>query len=934
MRLKTYILLTLFAGLTSLSRAQTSGSVKGQLVDSSEHKNLENTVVALLRAKDSFIVSFTRANDRGAFALENIDSGQYIAMITHPYFAEYFENFGLAPGQTLNMGILHMLSKMKLMEEVIVKGNRAMFLSGDTTVFTADSFKVAEGANVEELFRKLPGFQVDAKGNITALGKKVERLLVDGEEFFGDDPGIASKNLRADNVKEVQVYEGKSDQAAFTGIDDGNSKQTINLKLKEDKKKGYFGKLEAGGGLNDGTVGTQNTYSNQAMINSFKKKRKIAAYGIMSNTGKLNLDWNDQDKYGQSNINININDDGTTNYDWNGDSYNWVNGGTPTNWNLGLQYNDKFNEDKQGVNLGYRLVKINTPANQQTYSSNYTPDSSWKTNSFRNNYSTVLKQAINATLENKFDSSNTVKLTVRANKNHTQTDFSSYSESLTMEDRFINKNESHGSNNSNNEAFNGNLLWMHKFKKLYRTLSLNIGYSYFSTNTDGLWYSGLTFYRNGDSSSSRITDQNTLSNNHSSTISSRLAYTEPLAKDVYMEFSYNFSNTNNLSDRDVYWKNDQTGRYDDFIDSLSNNYQYTIMSNMPGINFRMVKKKFNINMGSTVGLNHWEQKDLTANQTRLYNFVNYNPVARITYNLKPSTRLYFSYNGRSSAPSLDDLQPIINNTDQLNVKIGNPDLKPSFSHNFDLQFNSFKMLNERNIYAGLSYGTTQNAFTQMNQFKDSIRQYYTVNTNGVYNVRLYSGYRFKLKQSGISLGAGPNFNISNRVDFVSDSLLNPVKNTTRTRNYGIRLNIGKEKADKYSIYLNPYINYNSSQGSVSANANAKYWSYGSYIWGRLILPKDLELSTDVEGTFRQKDPRFPSNNNYTIWNGFLSKKFHKKVFELKLSVYDILNQNQGYNRNFDSYSFTENYNNTFKRMWLLSFVWNFTKTPGAAAPSK
>lgn len=227
-----------------------------------------------------------------------------------------------------------------------------------------------------------------------------------------------------------------------------------------------------------------------------------------------------------------------------------------------------------------------------------------------------------------------------------------------------------------------------------------------------------------------------------------MAYTEPLAKDVYMEFSYNFSNANNTNNRDVYSKNDQSQAYDTFIDSLSNNYKYNIMSNMPGLNFRMVKKKMNLSIGSTVGMNHWEQLDLTQNNTRLYNFVNYNPNAQFSYKLTQSSRINFYYNGRSTAPSLDDLQPIINNTDPLNIKTGNPNLKPSFSHNFNLYYNSFKMTTERGLFASVNYGITQNAFTQFSQFVDSVRRYYTVNTNGVYYFNGNFDYRFKLKNRG------------------------------------------------------------------------------------------------------------------------------------------------------------------------------------------
>ncbi len=198
-----------------------------------------------------------------------------------------------------------MIPKSKLLAEVIVKSGSPIRIKGDTTVYTADSFKVREGANVEELLRRLPGIQVDKDGKITAMGERVTKVLVDGEEFFGSDPGIATKNLRADIVKEVEVFDKKSDQAEFTGIDDGVKDKTINLKLKDDKKKGYFGKIEAGGGLKD-------KYNNSIMLNAFKGKRKIAAYGIMSNTGKTNLDWEDANNYGGGieGLETGISDDG------------------------------------------------------------------------------------------------------------------------------------------------------------------------------------------------------------------------------------------------------------------------------------------------------------------------------------------------------------------------------------------------------------------------------------------------------------------------------------------------------------------------------------------------------------------------------------------------------------------------------------------------
>src|ERR1051326_1243192 len=288
----------ILAAVTS-SHSQTA-SIKGTLTDTVEKKNLFNTVIAILKKSDSALVRFTRADKQGDFLLRGLDTGKFILMATHPFFGDYFDQVDIKENSLLDLGKIYLTPKSKLLAEVIVKTGTPIRIKGDTVVYTADSFRVRPGANVEELLRRLPGIQVDRNGQITAMGEVVKKVLVDGEEFFGSDPGIATKNLRADAVKEVQVFDKKSDQAEFTGIDDGTRDKTINLKMKE--MKGYFGKIEAAGGLKD-------KFTNQAMINAFKGKRKMAAYGIMSNTGQTNLDWQDAQNYGGGSDNMMMTDD-------------------------------------------------------------------------------------------------------------------------------------------------------------------------------------------------------------------------------------------------------------------------------------------------------------------------------------------------------------------------------------------------------------------------------------------------------------------------------------------------------------------------------------------------------------------------------------------------------------------------------------------------
>ncbi|MEO9209493.1 MAG: hypothetical protein ABI208_00255, partial [Ginsengibacter sp.] len=254
--------------------------LSGTIINSNENTPVSNAVVALLSPKDSVLIKFTRTNPSGKFVLE-VPKGNYIMMTSQPYFADLLDNITLEGNR--DFPSMKLISKSTLLQEVIIKTGTPFRIKGDTTIYTADSFKVSANANVEELLKKLPGIQVDKDGKIKAMGENVEKVLVDGEEFFGDDPGMTIKNLRADGVKEVQVFDKKSEQSEFTGIDDGNTKKTINLKLKEDAKKGYFGKFDIAGGPEKHI---DNRYNTNLMFSSFKGKRKFSTFLLTGNTGQ------------------------------------------------------------------------------------------------------------------------------------------------------------------------------------------------------------------------------------------------------------------------------------------------------------------------------------------------------------------------------------------------------------------------------------------------------------------------------------------------------------------------------------------------------------------------------------------------------------------------------------------------------------------------
>lgn len=908
-KLQTVLLLFFFLLSTLLITAQ---SISGIAVDTSGKKDISNAVIALLNPADSVLYKFTRSGSNGKFSFAKVTSGKYILLVTHPYYANYVDEI-IVPESGLDLKQIPFISKSQLLQEVIIRSASAIKIKGDTTEFAADSFKVAANANVEELLRRLPGLEVGKDGTIKAMGEKVTKVLVDGEEFFGDDPGIAVKNLRADAVDKVQVFDKKSDQATFTGIDDGVKDKTINLKLKDDKKKGVFGKVSASGGL-------PSYYNNSGMVNAFKSKRKIAAYGIMSNTGQTNLDWRDQNNYGGGMDNV-VMDDGNVYFTSGGDDDNYRGGrnGIPKSWNGGLHFSDKFNNNKVSLNSGYKYSKVNSQGTTTVFSKIFLPDTSWNNNSTNSTYSTKTKQAFNLTYDVMIDSFNSIKWTAKLNKSVSQTSSDYYTEAVDNNGNFINNSKRNNTNASDNNAINGTMLWKHKFKKPFRTLSVNADINWSESKNDGYLFSFNNYYKGGQILRKDTIDQQNIRNSENTGINTKLAYTEPLFKDAFMEFSYAFSTNKNSNER-ISNAQDLNGKYLDVIDTLTNQFKFDRLVNQPGVNFRYNKKKISYALGSSLALNHFVQKNITTDKRYAYDFVNFFPTALVNIKMSGNKSFRLNYNGSANAPGLEQLQPIKDNTDPLNIFEGNPDLKQSFRHSVRASYNFYNVLKEKGMWSSFNYSQTNNAFTQSSRIDSTgARRYKTVNVNGVRNLNFYLDYNFKLGKTGISLGLSPNLSHSQNIDFVNNQ-----KNINKTTSYGFDFSLDKYVEHKYNFSVRPTYSYNHSTSDLNKNANIDYWQIGAWVRGSVTLPGKIELNSDLQFEVRQKDPRFPANNNYTLWNASLSKKFLKNVMEASFGVNDLLDQNRGFNRNFTSSSFTETYYNTLRRYWMATLTWNFS----------
>lgn len=918
--MRRFALLTFFIFIVLSGFAQNS-FLKGTITDTINKKNLTNTVISLLRAKDSILYKFTRSDSAGRFELKNLQSGSYVLLITHQAYVDYVDEIEVKENQQTELGIVKMTLTANILKEVVVQQKiGAIRLKGDTTEFAADSFKVREGASVEEMLKKLPGIQVDKDGKITALGEKVEKVLVDGEEFFGDDPTIATRNLQADAIDKVQVFDKKSDQATFTGIDDGQREKTINLKLKDDKKKGFFGKLDIGSNLG-------NRWNNSAMINRFRSKLKLSAYGIMSSTGKTGLDWDESNKYGTG-MNMDFDEDGGGFFIWTGggdDEFNnsqYEGEGIPKSWSAGVNYSNKFNDDKQSLNGSYRFNKLNSQGNGSVISQSILPDTVFVNTERSNSFSSRLRHSLNGTYEWQFDSSSSMKITASGYSGKFD-GFSHYTgQSVNEFGSVVNNSLRNTSTTGNNNNVNANVLFRKKFKKPGRTLSLNLNEIYNGNSSDGYLFSVIeAFDKGGISIANDTTDQKKVNNTSTNEFGARVTYTEPITKRLFLQLNYSLKSTKSDAEKLSY---DRTGldKYDLLNDTFSNHYKFDVFTNAAGLSFKYNTKKVTLGLGSDVARTNFSQTDLLRDSISKRDYTNFFPKANFTYKINGTSRISINYNGRTTQPTIQQIQPVADNSNPLIITIGNPLLKQKFTHTVYYNFNSYKVLSQRGIYMYGSISATQNDIVTSTTIDSSNRTVYQyINTNGNYNTYSGLGYSIKIKKIDANLNINVNYNNSHY-----NNIVNGIKNTTVNSSPGIGFGIGKNKEKKFDFYYYNNFSYNTSSSSINTALKTHYWTQSHNLNLNIQLPGKIEINNELEFELRQKTELFTGNNNIFLWNAYIGRKLLKDDKALiKISAFDILNQNKGYSRNINSTVLEENRYETIKRYFLISFVWNFSK---------
>jgi hypothetical protein len=916
MRKLTAVLSLIF--LLTASVHSQSASIKGTITDTLEKKNLSNAVITLLNKKDSFMVTFTRSNKQGNFVIGNLDSGNYVLLITYPRFADYADEISIKPGDQKNIGTVPLTLKSTILQEVVIRTGSAIRIKGDTTEFTADSFHVKDGATVEDLLKVLPGFTVNSKGEITAQGKRVDKVLVDGEEFFGDDPTVATQNLGAKIVDKVQVFDTKTEQDKLTGIGGNNDSKTLNIKLKEDAKKGYFGKLEAGSDF------TQYTNA-KALFNRFVGKKKLSVYGTKSTTSTGSLGWDERNKLG-------IEDDyeydeiGGYYYSFgtNDDFSNWSLQGLPNAYSAGGLFSNKWNADKNNLNLSYRFNRLGTNNVGSTLKQTLLQDTTYYNN--ENTTSNGLKQqhVASGKYDWKIDSLATLTFRSTGTYKTTQSYASTHSEALDQNQQYVNTGDRINDQNSTHKQLDNQLTYNQLFKKKGRQLIATMKYSLISDDNTGSLYANNKFFKNGILDSTDITDQSKTGNGNSRTFGGKITYNEPLSTNFNLVTEYSYNNNQSTSHLNTY-EQDNTGKYTVINPLYSNNFDLNAFSNSGTVTLRYLSKKLKYSLGGGISAIQLKLNNLDQSTTNVYNFTNFTPQAQVSYSLKSQTNIGFRYNGTTRQPTLDQLQPIRNNNDPLNIHVGNPDLKVGFNHSFNVWYNSFKILSSRYMFVGAGYNINQRAITTYNTI-DSFGRVLSmpVNVNGNRNWYIYSGWQIGQGDKKLTHGINLNANGGRNATFINGQQSD---NTYTT--FTIEYRMGYSIQEKYSFSINPTFGRNISKSSLRKDVNNNYWTYGGSVDGFLMLPGKIELNSDVNFDLRQKISAFDRNTNIIVWNASIGKKvFKDKTGKFIFSANDILNQNKGYSRIINSNFVTDQRYQRVGQYFMLTFQWTFSQMPG------
>jgi hypothetical protein len=884
-------ILGLFLLLCSISlSAQNKYTLKGTVQDST-NQALEAASAVLLNASDSVLVSFGLTNNKGAFQLDRIKEGNYVLQITYVGYGTFARAISAEGTESIiDMGIISLNSNINKLAEVTVTADFIpIVIKKDTIEYTADAFKVKPNATVEDLLKKMPGIEVEDDGSIKAQGEDVQSVTVDGKKFFGDDPKVATQNLPADAVKKVQVFDKKSDKAEFTGIDDGDTQKSINLELKEDKKIGVFGNVVGG-------LGTDERFTSKININKFSDKYQVSTITNFNNLNQQGFNYSDYYALGGRGGRQFIN---------NGS----FSPGIARSLTGGLNFSYTFSPKYQ-LYSSYFVGGVDNTVISTTTSENFINEGSFLQNDFNEGNSENLNHRINFQLEGKPDSLNRfeVESSIQyrtANLNQVESSEilrATNSVSSNVDQLRIGENE--------NVDVDVQMEYGRRLGKKGRSLAVELDLGRVDDFDELILDQENEQFDEANNlirSTRVIQDQIDEQDNNSYDF--RLSYTEPLSKGLFLDLEVRRNNVNSASLKEFFDLDPNNQDIKTLNDALSNSFNNDYTYNYAGASIQ--KNTDFLKSTFTLDFKNAEINGRVPGNPEIANTFNF-ILPRIVLNFDQK-KLRLQYRTRVNEPSVTQLSPLPDNSNPNSFYLGNPNLQPEYTHTLSARYYFFDSFSFRSLFANLTANYTLNDIVNAIEFDENFRTVLSpVNVDYNQNVNTTLSYSTPIKKLRIKTRLRGSMGLTRGITF-----LDAIENKVNTTNQTLSATFENLDNERVSVQLSGNWRWNQTSYDQSENRNQDFLTQ-SYQADLLIdFGKGWTLDNEIRYTIFSEES-YGSNNTFTLWNLGLNKSLFKDRLSLKISAFDLLNQNQGINRDNTATSISETISNTLTQYYMLT----------------
>ena len=901
------ILTILFLAISLYSNAQQR--LNGRVINELDSSAVVGATVKILNTDQYNSVAKSTSSDKiGNFIFSQIQPGKYNLSIQAIGYKPYNSPIEIL-NNTTNTFKIKLKSENIGIDEVVISASPAVLLKGDTMEYDATKFVARDFADADEIVSQIPGVMIDEDGNVTAHGESVTRIIVDGKEFFSSDPKIALKNLPADIIAKIQLIDEKSEQARFSGFDDGKRNKVINIVTKPDKKNGYFGKSALSKGNSD-------KFSINSSTNSFNKDKKYAINLLANNINETN--FGEQGRGGARRGNNNT-DRGLS--DTYAAAITFSNTYPKAKMEISSDYN--FNSSTTVTSSLSNIQYLSERQANQFRTQNQLSDA----NNTQHTFNGRLKWQIDST--NRLDFSPNLRYT--SSERLSATDFNT----INASDSPINKSIRSSNSDNSNFSFGGSLTYMLRLKKQGRTISLSASANKNTNDAYGLNLAVTEYYRNA--LLNRIDTNNNTSgtNGYGSGVNTRLSFTENLSKYSRLQAQYNFRNNASYSNRETYDFLAETGQTGELRERLSNEFRNDYNYHSAGMSYIFALKdsiRFQLGFQYQHGVRK-NDRTVPINLKTVADFNSFLPDMSARYKFTQTKELEFNYNTQTNTPSITQIQDFINNQNELRVSNGNPNLDQEYAHTARLQYKDVNKKTGRSLTTNVNFEYTQdkiiNSILQTDSsiflFED-VRlgaggQYIRpINADGAYSIRLNNSYGVPIEKLKINLNLNSRLYLNNELAEINDL---PIKN--KTFGYGQSVGVNSKFSKRYIIGLSYHIDGRETSNIMTQTA--RYHVMNHRLSNNISIEpiKNIVFTSNVMWLNNGGIMDYPNVETF-IWNASIGKKLFKKHNgEITLKGYDLLNKAQNISRRVTENNISDVTSNTLNRYFLLSFTYNLRK---------